>query len=83
MTKLSEPSRRELDLAYNLMTAVKRRANEEADKWLAEKLGLLSCGAQALLGRQRWSVGTAIRAAEAIGMNVTYNVILPDEEVDE
>lgn len=83
MSKISEPSQRELDLAYSLMTAAKKRAIEEANKWLAKKLGLLPTGVEALLGRERWSVDTALRVAEALDMNVTYNVILPPEEGDE
>jgi hypothetical protein len=41
---------------------------------LAQKLGLLPIGAEVLLARSDWSIETALKVAEAVGLEVEFKV---------
>jgi hypothetical protein len=42
---------------------------------LAERLGLLPVGAEVLLARDEWSLDTALRIAEAVGLEVKLEIV--------
>jgi hypothetical protein len=41
---------------------------------LADKLGILPVGAEVLLAREDWSLDTAFRVAEAVGLEIKVSV---------
>lgn len=71
-----EQSDRSLAIRSDLERRIREQLeqNEVTAEQLAEKLGLLPVGAEVLLAREDWSLDTAFRIAEAIGLDISIRV---------
>ena len=77
MNEAQQAEKTEQQLEQKIRTAVLRAIQNQrlSDEELAEKLGVLPAGVAVLKRRSRWSLGTAIKMAAAMGFSLNLEVI--------
>lgn len=74
MTALQMPTDREQRVAHGLRREALRRIEELGADEAALRLALLPSGVRSLQARTQWSLETAFRVADALGLDTTVAI---------